>query len=138
MPTARLLTLKSELRSQNNTQAEVRCLRRGHQRLARLLRHPSLNQAWILGLQSDLESIISNSEGVQTLITVTSEPENGFNWTVLRTMMNCARNPDIAFLSVLNLLISKLEMQAEILNHWRYTDITERYYMTYGDTGHQI
>ena len=35
------------------------------------------------------------------------------------------------------LLSSKLEMQAEILNHGRYTDITERYCMTHSDTGHR-
>ena len=35
------------------------------------------------------------------------------------------------------LLSSKLEIQAEILNHRRYTDITERYCMTHSDTGQQ-
>ena len=34
-------------------------------------------------------------------------------------------------------LSSKLEIQAEILNHWRYTAINERYCMTHGDTGHE-
>ena len=35
------------------------------------------------------------------------------------------------------LLSSKLEIQMEILNHRRYTDITERYCMTHSDTEHQ-
>ena len=35
------------------------------------------------------------------------------------------------------LLSSELEIQAEILNHGRYTDITERYCMTPSDTGHR-
>ena len=34
-------------------------------------------------------------------------------------------------------LRNKLEIQAEILNHRRYTVITERYCMTHSDTGHQ-
>ena len=32
------------------------------------------------------------------------------------------------------MLSNKLEIQAEILNHRRYTVITERYCMTHGDT----
>ena len=36
-----------------------------------------------------------------------------------------------------SLLSNKLEIQAEILNHRRYTVITERYCMTHSDTGHQ-
>ena len=36
-----------------------------------------------------------------------------------------------------NLLSNKLEIQAEILNHRRYTVITERYCMTHSDTGHR-
>ena len=36
-----------------------------------------------------------------------------------------------------DVLSNKLEIQAEILNHRRYTVITERYCMTHSDTGHQ-
>ena len=35
------------------------------------------------------------------------------------------------------MLSNKLEIQAEILNHRRYTVITERYCMTHSDTGHR-